>query len=187
MVKLSKRFKTIEEQKEYYRLYYIKNKHRWKDYRRRGKNSSRGKWRRVVWAECVKKSPNGIVDITSFLYALDEYKNRRRLRKLRLKNNRYKCNGYIRVRLHKSSPYYSMVDRCGFVMEHRLIMAQRLDRCLSNDEIVHHKNRIKSDNRLENLELTRLGEHIIKHNEGFLEGYILGCQEAINTIYNGNP
>lgn len=52
----------------------------------------------------------------------------------------------------------------GYVMEHRLVMESYIGRYLEKDEAVHHINRNKKDNRLENLQLMTRSEHAKLHN-----------------------
>lgn len=67
---------------------------------------------------------------------------------------------YRTVKMPNDSPYRAMATQDGMVLEHRLMMAEHLGRCLERWEIVHHRNGIKTDNRLENLELiARAAEH----------------------------
>lgn len=98
-------------------------------------------------------------------------------------DGRYKLSsdGYSQVRLIVSDFFYSMASKNGWVFEHRLIMAKHLGRCLQRWEIVHHKNGIKTDNRLENLECTVRGSHILRHNKGYRDGYRQGYQDGQST------
>lgn len=72
----------------------------------------------------------------------------------------YLKSGYVSVQVYTDSPYHSMANEHHTIGEHRLIMAQQLGRCLLSSEHVHHKNGIRSDNRLENLELISPANHI---------------------------
>lgn len=69
--------------------------------------------------------------------------------------------GYIYIVINSTNFFASMRSNRGYVFEHRLIMAQHLGRCLTSNEIVHHINGIKDDNRIENLQLIDgNGKHI---------------------------
>jgi len=79
---------------------------------------------------------------------------------------RHDMDGYVYIYINSDSPYISMVSQAnrnvaggGYISEHRLVMAKHLGRLLKPYEVVHHKNHIRNDNRIENLYLTTIREH----------------------------
>lgn len=102
-----------------------------------------------------------------------------------------KCNRKVRARqfclLHwerqkhgrplEAPLYYNRVEKRGWMMggyhwistsegeilEHRWIVERALSRKLDTDEIVHHRNGDKLDNRIENLEILGRAEHTSLH------------------------
>lgn len=66
--------------------------------------------------------------------------------------------GYVMIFL----PENNMADNHGYVAEHRLVAEQCLGRYLTSEEVVHHINGIKTDNRPENLYVF---ENNSKHTE----------------------
>lgn len=63
-------------------------------------------------------------------------------------------SGYKRIKVNGS-----------YIFEHRHIMEQILGRKLTSNEVVHHINHIKLDNRPENLQLMTRAEHMFEHRE----------------------
>ena len=71
-------------------------------------------------------------------------------------------SGYVRVKVGKRHPE---ADSKGYAKEHRLVMSEILGRPLAKDEVVHHINRDRQDNRPENLVLLQPSEHSYRHGQ----------------------
>ena len=86
-------------------------------------------------------------------------------------------DGYVFIRIYEDNPFFGMVakGKPGYILEHRLIMAQTLERCLSSKEFVHHKDGNRQNNKIENLELTTNKAH----QKGYRLGYKNGWQDGI--------
>ncbi|MCK4354449.1 MAG: hypothetical protein KAW83_04270 [Dehalococcoidia bacterium] len=79
----------------------------------------------------------------------------------RCKGDRHKNKrGYILIRLCPNDFFFLMTNCHGYVRAQRLVMAQHLGRCLYSWERVRIKNHIKTDMRIENLELIPNNGHL---------------------------
>lgn len=72
------------------------------------------------------------------------------------------AKGYIAI----YRPTHPMAMRTGYVLEHRLVMAEALGRMLLPTEVVDHINTIKDDNRVENLRVLTKKAHDDLSNKG---------------------
>ena len=63
-------------------------------------------------------------------------------------------NGYIKI----------LTPGGKYIPEHRLVMENFLGRRLLSTEHVHHINEIKTDNRIENLKLMSISDHVRHHS-----------------------
>ena len=69
-------------------------------------------------------------------------------------------DGYIVI----YAPLHPLSNIRGYVLEHRLVMEKHIGRYLTNKEVVHHINKIKDDNRIENLMLFKNFVDHFKHH-----------------------
>lgn len=131
----------------------------------RTKLTTYGKSRRYIWAKCA------ICNIPRWVQYLNGKPERDRCKQCYLDNNHTSNNpswkggrvnymGYWMVLVQPDNKFYPMATKKGYILEHRYVMANHLDRCLHSWEVVHHLNSNRTDNRIENLKLLNCqGEH----------------------------
>ena len=87
------------------------------------------------------------------------------------------------LRVHKAKGYIYFTDidhplaylPSGFVYYHRLQASLKLGRWILSSEEVHHKNKDKSDNSFDNLEVLTKSEHLKKHSTIIVEKQCIYC------------
>src|SRR5208337_1629542 len=78
-------------------------------------------------------------------------------------------NSFAAIRRHIRNDGYVQLTGNGLnVLEHRIIMEKHIGRKLDKREHVHHINAIKSDNRIENLEILSISDHTREHHPGII-------------------
>jgi hypothetical protein len=141
---------TSEASKRAKRNYYERNKEKVKAYQKAYREANR----KICYERSRKsqlKNPKKYLDKRRKYYrtqngiALNDPFRKRKSGEGTIDSSGYKT---ITVRGHPNQ-----MDSKGRIREHVYIMSQHLGRPLGKDESVHHKNGIRDDNRLENLEL----------------------------------
>lgn len=162
---------------------------------KRGREIGRNSGHHYVWATCLDcgkerwiKLIRGKPESLSCRNCADEKK-----RKWRGNANPHwrggrigTSTGYIQILLKPDDFFYPMTNHLGYVREHRLIMARHLNRCLLPWEIVHHRNGIRNDNRIENLKLLPSGVYHISdtHLKNRVSKLEKQVSEQANRIIN---
>jgi hypothetical protein len=120
---------------------------------------------RYVYAYTIRQQGRGLCRRCSGLKGVPRREN-----SVHWKGGRQREGAYIRVRVDTLPGAVQelakvMADKHGTVYEHRIVAACKIGRPLLPNEVVHHINGVKDDNRPGNLEVSLRGDHLARHVE----------------------
>lgn len=99
--------------------------------------------------------------------SLCQIRQQTRISNRRKGSKRLNHKGYVLVYL----PTHPMASKSGYILLHRLVMSNHLKRILKRNEVVHHIDGDKLNNKVENLELINYHDHN-RHHGGDKEGKV---------------
>lgn len=140
---------------------------RWRDFTHEQVEDMLVRWKSGESQHAIAMSYGTTQDIVSRLLQRHGFQYERRLNSRSGENHgmwrggRIILSGYAAVRITPDSPFLSMAHGGMYVLEHRLVMAQHLGRCLLPNETCHHIDGDRMNNRIENLQLLQR-----KHGSG---------------------
>lgn len=113
---------------------------------------------------------NSIKDLVVFFNKSEET-----IRRFMIKNNIKRKDKTLKIKQYNKDKFIGKFQRKDgyililvnnkYVLEHRFIVENNIGRKLEKYEHVHHKNEIKNDNRIENLEILTISEHSKYHKK----------------------
>lgn len=90
--------------------------------------------------------------------------------------------------IHSGYVHVTLPNNGGTHLEHRLVMEQHIGRPLHPGEIVHHKDKNKQNNSIDNLQIVTASEHAkIHYPDGRIKDWSVGAICCINCATTERP
>lgn len=90
----------------------------------------------------------------------------------------FSSHGYVKIRVGKDHP---LADPNGYAYEHLVVWVSAGNPRPAQGWLLHHKNEVKDDNRLGNLELKPKDTHGVEHVDTISDADVVSLREAYAT------